>query len=167
MKSDTKYFVPDDEKGGYRYIGKYYRFCATGGRLANRKRGFFLCALLALVTFLLAGFSDAGETRAFYIGLPFVISLIPTGFGLAAAFDTLRAEESMTYLRYRSGPKRLILCARVGAVLTLITLVGCAYHGVRGGMVMPYFPLYISLMFLAFAAQWVIYVRDPAQPVGS
>ena len=166
MRSDAKYYTPDEEKGGYRYIGKYYRFGATGELLKNRKRAFFLCAILSFVVFLLAGFADAGETRAFYIGLPYVIGLLPAGFALAAAFDMLRAEETMTWPRYRRGPKRLILCARAGTILTAITLAGCAYLKARGGAVALFFPLYVLVMLLGFAATWVIYARDPARPVG-
>ena len=165
MKSDANYFVPDDEKGGYRYIGKYYRFGETGEALKNKKRAFLLCAILALTAFLLAGFADAGETRAFYVGIPFVFSLLPAGFGLAAAFDTLRADEAMTYPRYRGGPKRLALCARAGAVLSAVSLAGCAYLKARSGAAGLFFPLYMLVMLLSFSAMWAIYARDPARAV--
>ncbi len=165
MRNDAKYYVPDEEKGGYRYIGKYYRFGFTGDRLKNRKRAFFLCAVLSLLAFLLAGFADAGETRAFYVGLPYVIALIPAGFSLQAAYDTLRAEESMVYPRYRRGPKRLVLCARAGTLLSLVSLAGCAYLKSRGETV-GLFPLYVLVMLAAFAASWAIYAKDPARPVG-
>ncbi len=166
MRSDAKYYEPDEEKGGYRYIGKYYRFRATGDGLKLKKRALFFCAVLALTAFLLAGFSDAGETRAFYVGLPYVIALLPAGFCLAAAFDILRAEESMTYPRYRRGPKRLIFSARAGVILTLVSLAGCGVLGLRGGTVALSFPLDLVLQFAAFGAVWAIYARDPARPVG-
>lgn len=166
MRSDAKYYAPDEEKGGYRYIGKYYRFGATGERLKRKKRAVFLCALFPFAAFLLAGFADRGETQALYVGLPYVISLLPAGFGLAAAFDLLRAEESMTYPRYRRGPRRLILCAVSGTILSAFGLIGCVFLRVRGGAVGFYFPLYLVIMLLAFGASWLIYARDPARPVG-
>jgi hypothetical protein len=166
MRGDAKYYVPDDEKGGYRYIGKYYRFGTAGDGLKLKKRTLFLCAILSLAAFLLAGFADMGETRAFYIGLPYVFSLLPAGLGLAAAFNTLRAEEWMTYPLYRRGPKRLILCARAEAILSAISLAGCAYLKARGGAVGFLFPLYLLIILLSSVAAWVIYERDPARPVG-
>jgi hypothetical protein len=165
MRSDAKYYEPDGEKGGYRYIGKYYRFRASGDALKLKKRALFLCAALALAAFLLAGFADAGETRAFYVGIPYVLALLPAGFCLASAYDILRAEETMTYPRYHRGPQRLILSARAGALLTLVSLAGCGVLKLRGGTVALAFPLDLALQLAAFGAVWAIYARDPACPV--
>lgn len=165
MRGDAKYYMPDEEKGGYRYIGKRSRFSQTGEKLRFFKRACLLLALAAPGAFVLAGILEAGETRAFYVGLPYAAALLPAGLGLEAAFRTLRAEASMTVPQFRRGPKRLMLCARAGAILSAMAIVGWIVRAARGGAVSCGFFLPVCLMLAAFGGIWALCARNPVLPV--
>ena len=165
MRGDAKYYVPDEEKGGYRYTGKHHRFSRSGKELRLFQRACLLLALAAPGAFLMAGILEAGEPRVFYVGLPYAAALLPAGLGLEAAFRTFRAAEVMTVPQFRRGPKRLMLCARAGAILSAVTIVGWIVHAARGGAARFGFFLPVCIMLAAFGGIWTLCARNPAPPV--
>jgi hypothetical protein len=161
MRKYAKYYQMDETTGEYRYVGPHYRFSQSGDALRKRKRLFLAYALAALAAFLGAGLTDAGETRAFYIALPYALSFLPAAFGVSAALGTLRLGARMTLPQYRRGPARLIACARGACVLGLILVLGSILHAVLVGGGTAAFPAFGALMCASGALSWRMYAADP------
>ena len=140
MRKDANLYQPDENSGGYEYIGAYYDFPIKGAELKRKKIIWLALSALALLAYLGAGLLDVRVTRAAYVVIPYALSLPPLGYGLAGALALIGMGERLTVPQWKRGARRLLRASAGATVLLTLTFLGAGICMARTGAAELGFP---------------------------
>ncbi len=97
----------------YIYEGEYYGYGSEGEDCRKVKGGYALFGTWILLTYLLAAFSNAVGNKISYIGVTFLIALLPLLYLAAGLICALLQKQRMTYRGYCISYKRILRSAKM------------------------------------------------------
>ncbi len=107
----------------YIYEGEYYGYGSEGEDCGKVKFGYALFGAWILLTYLFAAFSNAAGNKIAYIGVTFLVALLPLLYLMAGLICALLQKKRMTYRGYCVSYKRILRSARIMIGILCIPLL--------------------------------------------